>query len=323
MRIPRMCLLLAVALVATLSNAQPTPFPSKPIRLIVDFPAGGTSDILARTIGQKLQESWGVAVVPENRVGANGIIANEQLAKAAPDGYTIGIISASLAVNLNLYPSLPFNTQKDFAPVTLIASTPNVLVVNPAAGIKSVNDLVARARQKPGQLNYASGGVGGSAHLAAEMLKKAAGIDMVHVPYNGMNPALNDMIGGRVDLMFAVLPVALPHIKSGKLEILAVADRHRSPVLPDVPTLAEAGVPGFVSLAWYGVAAPAGTPPEILDRYSAEIGRILKLPDVRERIATLGAEARPMTPAETSAFINDEIERYAQVIKYSGAKIDK
>jgi len=323
MRIVRTLLLSSLALLACAVSAQPAPFPSKPIRLIVDFPAGGTSDILARTIGQKLQEAWGVPVVPENRVGANGIIANEQLAKSAPDGYTIGIISASLAVNLNLYPSLPFNTQKDFAPITLIATTPNVLVVNPGAGMKSVNDLVTRAKQKPGQLNYASGGVGGSAHLAAEMLKKTAGIDMVHVPYNGMNPALNDMIGGRVDLMFAVLPVALPHIKSGKLEILGVADRHRSAVLPDVPTIAEAGVPGFVSLAWYGVAAPAGTPPEILNRYSTEIARILKLPDVSERIAGLGAEARPMSPAETTAFINDEIERYAQVIKYSGAKIDK
>jgi len=317
---------MAIALTAWTAAAfgqSPAAFPSKPIRLIVDFPAGGTSDILARTIGQKLQEAWGQPVVAENRVGANGIIANEALAKAAPDGYTIGIISSSLAINLNLYPSLPFNTLTDIVPITLIASTPNVLVVNATSGFKSVNDLVAAAKAKPGALNYASGGVGGSAHLAAEMFKRSAGIDLVHVPYNGMNPALADLMGGRIDLMFAVLPVALGHIKSGKMTMLAVADRNRSPMFPQVPTMSEAGVPNFVSTAWYAVAAPAGVPRELLDRYSVEIARILKLPDVRERIASLGAEPRPMAPAETSAFVKDEIARYVQVIRDSGAKLDR
>jgi tripartite-type tricarboxylate transporter receptor subunit TctC len=235
----------------------------------------------------------------------------------------MGIISSSFAVNLNLYPTLPVNTLSDIAPITLIASTPNVLVVNSNAGIKSVQDLVAAASAKPGALNFVSGGVGGSAHLAAEMFKRSAGVDLVHVPYNGMNPALTDLMGGRIDAMFAVLPVALAHVRSGKMTMLAVADRARSPMFPDVPTMAEAGVPNFVSTAWYGVAAPAGVPRELLERYSGEIARIVKLPDVRERIASLGAEPRPTTPAETSAFIKDEIARYVQVIKDSDAKLDR
>ena len=313
---------IAFGVASACAQAQPS-FPTKPIRFIVDFPAGGTSDLLARTIGQKLQESWGQPVVIENRVGANGTIANDILAKAIPDGYTIGVISASLAANLNLYPSLPFNTLTDIVPITLIASTPNVLVVSANSGIKSVKDLVTAAKQRPGKLNYASGGIGGSAHLAAEMFKRAADVDIIHVPYNGMNPALGDLLGGRIDLMFAVLPVALPHIRSGKLTILAVADRARSPVVPEVPTMIESGVPGFVSLAWYGIAVPAGVPRDVMDRYSKEIGRILQLPDVRERIASLGAEPRPLSPAETSAFIQDEITRYARVIKESGARLDK
>ncbi len=303
----------------TLAQSPPT-FPSKPIHWIVDYPAGGLSDILARTVGQKLSEAWSTPVVVDNRPGANGMIAYEQVAKSVPDGYTLGLVSTPFALNLSLYASVAYNTQKDFAPVSLIAATPNVLVCSPRLPVKNVKDLIALAKAKPGTLNYASVGIGSSPHLSAELFKRMAAIEMVHVPYNGSGPALTDLIGGRTDLMFVNLPAALPHIRTGKLTLLAVAGAIRSAVVPEAPTMIESGLPGFVSIGWYGAVLPAGVPSELVARYAAEIARIVRLPEVRERILALGAEARAMTPAEYTAYINEEISRWGKIVRESGAR---
>jgi tripartite-type tricarboxylate transporter receptor subunit TctC len=248
------------------------------------------------------------------------MIAYEQVAKSAPDGYTLGLISTPFALNLSLNPALPYNTQRDFAPISLIASTPNVLVCNPRLPVKSVKDLVALARAKPGTLNYASVGIGSSPHLSAELFKRMAAVDMVHVPYNGSGPALTDLVGGRIDLMFVNLPAALPHVRAGKLTLLAVAGEKRSALVPEAPTMMEAGLAGFVSIGWYGAVTQAGVAPQVVSRYAAEIARIVNLPDVRERVLALGAEARAMTPAEFTAYINEEIGRWGKIVKESGAR---
>jgi tripartite-type tricarboxylate transporter receptor subunit TctC len=303
-------------LAAVLSfGAQAQAFPSKPIRFIVDYPAGGISDILARQVGQKLSESWGVPVVVENRPGANGIIAYTAMAKALPDGYTIGFASTPLALNPSLHKDLTFDTRKDIAPLALVAQTPNVLIANPNLGVKSVKDLSAAANSRPKGLDYASVGIGSSPHLSAEMLKKAIGLKATHVPYNGSGPALVDLLSGRIDFMFVNLPSALPHIRSGKVVALGVADDRRSTLLPDTPTMIEAGVPDFISIGWYGVVAPGGMPQELVRRYSTEINRILKLPDVRAKIESLGAEPGALDAPQFADFIDKDTQRWAKAVK--------
>ena len=312
----------ALALAAAGTSAQP--YPSKPIRVVVPNPAGGYYDVIARAVGQKVGESIGQPMVVENRVGAGGSLGTEFTAKSPPDGYTImvgGIGPHGIAPSL--YANLPYDPVKDFAPIILVATTPNILVVHPSSPIKSVQELVAAARQKPGGLSYASNGNGTSQHLSAEMLATTMGLKLNHVPFKGSAPAVTAMLGGQVDFAFVVAPDALAHVKAGKLRAIGVTGAKRAAPLPDVPTLAEAGVPGYEATAWFGYLAPAGTPREIIDRLNAEIGKALESPDVRERLAPGGLSELPGgTPERFGDFIKTEIAKWSKVVKESGAKID-
>jgi tripartite-type tricarboxylate transporter receptor subunit TctC len=314
------CAALILLASAVSVHAQPA-FPPRPIRWVVDFPAGGASDTMARIVGQKLGEAWNTQVTVENLPGANGIIAAEQLARARPDGYTIGLISTSFALNPSLYKNLSYNTRRDFTPIALMAMAPNVLVVNPDLPVKSVQDLVDLAKQKPNTLNYASVGNGSSPHLSAEMLKRASGITAIHIPYLASGPALEDLIAGRADFMFVNLSAALPSLRAGKINVLAVGGDRRSTLLAGTPTMVEAGLPDFISVRWYGVAGPAGLPPELARRYNAAINLILAQPDVRERIELLGADTRTMSPAQFVDFINKDAQRWSRAVKNSGTRM--
>jgi len=313
---------LALALAAAGASAQP--YPSKPIRVVVPNPAGGYYDVIARAVGQKVGESIGQPMVVENRVGAGGSLGTEFTAKSPPDGYTImvgGIGPHGIAPSL--YANLPYDPVKDFAPIILVAMTPNILVVHPSSPIRSVQDLVAAAREKPGGLSYASNGNGTSQHLSAEMLATTMGLKLNHVPFKGSAPAVTAMLGGQVDFAFAVAPDALAHIKAGKLRAIGVTGAKRAAPLPEVPTLAEAGVPGYEATAWFGYLAPAGTPREIIDRLNAEIAKALESPEVRERLAPGGLSELPGgTPERFGELIRSEIAKWSTVVKASGAKID-
>ena len=317
-----LAMVITVLLAAGAQGAGAQAYPSKPVRWIIDFPAGGLSDLLARSVGQKLTESWGQSIVYDARPGANGIIAYELAAKAAPDGYTLAFLSTPFSLNVNIYPKLPYDTRRGFAPITLIAVYPNLLVTHARAPMKTVQEFIALAKSKPGGLTYASVGVGSSPHLAAELLKKALGVQAVHVPYTGSGPALTDLIGGRVDFMFVNPLAAMPHVRAGRLTVLGVAGAQRSPVLPEVPTLIEAGLAGFVSVGYAGAAAPARTPAAVIAKVNAEMVRALGMADVRERIQNLGGEPRHSTPEEFGRFLQQEIERWAPVIRESGARAD-
>jgi len=306
--------LLFGATAGTQSMAQS--YPSKPIRLIIPFTPGGSTDILGRVVGQSLTEAWGQQVLIENKPGAGGAIGAEAAARAAPDGYTLfmGHVG-TLAVNPALYPKLPYDPVKDFVPITLIAMVPNVLVVNPAVPAKTVQELIGLAKAKPAQLNYGSGGQGSAAHLAVEYFKLMTKTDIVHVPYKGTVPAVTDLMAGRITLTMTGLPPLLPQIRAGKLRALGVATGKRLPQLPEVPTIAEAGVPGFEATQWYGLLAPAGTPKAIIDRVHVEIARALVKPGVRTRLETAGADPVSMTPAEFAGFISSETTRWGRVIR--------
>ena len=310
-----------LALLAT--GAWGQAHPAKPIRLVVPFPAGGTTDILARAVGQKLTEAWGQPVVVDNRPGAGGNIGAELVAKAAPDGYTLlmGTVGTH-AINASLYAKMPYDHIKDFAPVILVAGVPNVLVVNPAVPVNSVQELIAYAKANPGRLNFASSGSGTSIHLSGELFKVMAGVQMTHIPYKGSAPALQDLIGGQVQLMFDNLPSALPQIKGGKLRALAVTSAARAAALPDVPTVAEAGLPGFEASSWFGVLAPAGTPVAIIARLNAEIAKWLASPEAREKLASQGANAAGGSPEDFAKHIAAETAKWQKVVKESGAKVD-
>ena len=298
-------------------------WPSKPVTYVVPFPPGGTTDVLARIIAQKLGAALGTTIVVENKPGAGGNVGSEFVARTAPDGYTIlgGTIS-SHAINVSLYPKLPYDPVRSFEPITLIGTNPNILVVNAASPYKSVQDITAALKAKPGSLSYASAGNGTSQHLSAELYKYMAGVDMVHIPYKGSGPAIQDVIGGQVPMMFDTSVVAGPHIESGRLRALAVTSSKRAAVFPNVPTMAESGVPGYDVVSWQAVFAPAGTPKPIVDRLYAEIARILKEPDVQERLAKLGLDPSGMPPAELAAFQKAEIEKWAKVIKAANIRID-
>ena len=297
-------------------------YPSKPIRIIVPYPPGGFNDTLARTLGQKLNEKWGQAVIVDNRPGGGTTIGTGLAAKSPPDGYTLLIVSFAFAINPALYATLPYDTEKDFAPVVLAASTPNLLVVNSELPVKSVKELIALAKSKPGQLNYASAGNGSSNHLSMELFKSLTGIDAVHIPYKGSAPAVTDLIGGQVDLMFDNVPNVLPQVKAGKLRALAVSSRERSPFVKDLPTVAETGVPGFEVSVWFGVVAPAGTPQPVIAKLNAEINAILKLPEIRQSFNNQGVETAGGTEAEFAAFIAAQTTKWAKVVKDSGAKAE-
>jgi tripartite-type tricarboxylate transporter receptor subunit TctC len=321
----RAALSLAAAL-ATLTpqaGAAADAYPAKPIRFVVAFPPGGGTDIIARSIAQKLSDRLAQQVVVDNRPGAGGNIGTDIVAKAAPDGYTMLMGSAGpLAINASLFASMPFDPVRDLAPVTLAASTPNVLVVHPSLEAATVKELIALARAHPGGINFASSGHGTPAHLAGELFNSMAGVKLVHVPYKGAAPALADLLGGQVQLMFSTMPPALPHVKDGKLRALAVTSAKRSPAVPDLPTVDEIALPGFEANTWHGVVVPARTPAAIVARLNREIVAILHLPDVVERFSSQGAEALGSTPEEFAAYIRSETLKWAKVVRDSGAKAE-
>jgi len=315
--------LLAMVLAAVAGFADAQAWPSRPIKWIVPFAPGGTTDILARTVGDKLALALGVPVVVENKPGAGGSVGAEFTAKAAPDGYTImgGTISTH-AINASLYKDLPYDPVKDFVAITLIARVPNMLVVNPAIPAKDVKELIALLKANPTKYTFASSGNGTSQHLSGELFKSMAGVEMQHIPYKGSPPALQDVVGGQVTMTFDNITTALPLAKAGKLRALAVTTAKRSAVAPEVPTLAESGLPGFEVGSWQGVFAPAATPPAIVKRLNAEIVKILAMPEVREKLGALGAEIVADSPDEFAAIVKAEVVKWSDVVKKSGAKVD-
>jgi tripartite-type tricarboxylate transporter receptor subunit TctC len=314
----------AVALAGITGSAYAqAAYPNKPLHMIVPFSAGGPSDVLARAIGQKLGESLGQPVIIENRPGAGGNIASDYVAKSPPDGYTLMIATVGThAINASLYSKLPFDTVRDFAPIALVASATIIMVAHQSVPAKSVKELVALAKSKTLPLSFASPGSGTPQHLAGELFNTLTGIEMVHVPYKGAAPALNDLLGGQVSLGFVSLPAALPHVKAGKLRALGVTALKRSDVAPDVPTIAEAGVPGYEVENWYGVLAPAGTPKEIVDKLNTEILKLLKTKEAKELLNNQGFEILQSSPEQFAAFDKTELVKWAKLVKLSGAKAD-
>jgi tripartite-type tricarboxylate transporter receptor subunit TctC len=313
-------LLLAVAALACAPSLAQE-FPGKPLRLIVPFPPGGSADILARAIGQKLSEGLGQPVVVDNRPGAGTAIGAEALAKAPADGYTlmIGTVS-SHAINPALNTKLPFHPVRDFTPVSLVASIPFAMVVHPSLPVKNVREFIAYAQSRPGKIDYSSAGVGTSNHLAGELFEAMTGTHLVHIPYRGSAPALQDLIAGRVMLMFDLVLTAAPHIKSGAVRGLAVTGATRSAVLPDLPTVAESGVPGYEVSAWFGIFAPAGVPKPVVDRLNAEVVKAIASPDLRQRLVSQGADPVTSSPAEFAAYLQSEIAKWAKVVKAAGVQ---
>jgi len=320
MRFVRILAVLALGLLPA-STAYAQGYPNKPVRIVVPFTAGSATDILARTIGQKLSELWGQPVVIDNRPGAGGTIGAAIVAKSPGDGYTLLVHSAAHAYNPAIYSNLTYDTVKDFVDVAPLAGQPNVLVVAPSTGMKTVADLINAAKQKPGALNFGSAGNGSGTHINGEKFKLAAGIDVVHIPYKGTPEALTDTMAGRVTYFFAPISAALPQVREGKLVALGVSTAKRSSVLPNVPTIAESGLPGFDYNLWVGMFAPAGTPADLVEKINRDVLRVLATPEAKERLAALGADAMPMTPAEFKKFVQDEIAESGKVIKAAGIVI--
>jgi tripartite-type tricarboxylate transporter receptor subunit TctC len=299
-------------------------YPAKPIRFVVPFPPGGPLDIMARVIGAKLQEAWGQPVIVENKPGAGGGIGADLVAKSPGDGYTLlmGAVSTH-AINPTLYAKIPYDPVKDFIPVTLVAQVPNILVVNPSLPVQSVQELIAHAKAKPGALSFASGSTGSTGHLAGELFKTMAGVDMVHIPYKGAAPAMTDLLGGQTQLMFDNIANSLPQVKAGKLRALAVTTIKRADAVPELPTIDEAGLKGFDLTTWFGVFVPAKTPKELVDKLNAEIVKALAGKEGRDRLVTMGTEPPAITtPAEFAAFVQREEAKYAKVVKASGARVE-
>ena len=316
-----------VLLVLTLASptavlAQGT-YPNKPIRLIVPFPPGGTTDILARSVGNELTKSLGQPVVVENRSGAAGNIGADAVAKSAPDGYTLlmGTVGTH-GINSGLYAKMPYDAVKDFAPITIVAAVPNMLVLHPSVPAKTVKELIDLAKANPGKITFASSGAGTSIHLSGELFKTMAGVDILHVPYKGSSPALTDLVGGQVNIMFDNMPSALPLVKGGRLRAIAVTTSKRSATMPDLPTMAEAGLPGFDASSWFGVLAPAGTPKDIINKLNAAIVKALGTPEMKDKLSSQGAEPIGNTPEQFATHIQSELVKWAKVIKESGAKVD-
>lgn len=309
------------ALTAVPSLAAAQDYPTKPITIIVPFPAGGTLDNLTRSLAQKMSDDFKQPVIIDNKPGAGTVIGTEIVARAAPDGYTLGMVANSFAINPSLYDNLRYDTVKDFTPVSWVAYTPHLLVANPNVPVKSLMDVIATAKSKPGELSFASFGAGTSPHIAIERLKSEAKIDVLHIPYKGQAPALNDLLGGHVDMMFANTPDVLPHVKSGKLRAIALANDARLESIPDVPTFKEAGVDNMNSNSWYGVIVPSGTPAPIVEKLSAEFVRIVNLPEIRERLLAQGLEPAGTTSAEFAEYLKSEMEMAATVVKASGASV--
>lgn len=316
-------LLFSIAALTALAQTAPQQYPSKPIHIIVGFPPGGNSDFVARAVGRGLGESWGQQVIVDNRPGAGGNIAAEMVAKAPDDGHTLLLGVFAHAVNPSLYAGkLPFDTLKDFVPVILCVSSANILVVHPSLPVKSVRELIALAKAKPGAITYASAGNGTASHLAGELLKMLAGIDILHVPYRGTGLAHTDLMGGRVTMFFAAMAGTLSNVQAGRLRALGVTTLKRWPGAPNVPTMAEAGVPGFEVNSWSGLLAPAGTSKEIVVRLNTEVARILRSAETRERLYSFGAEPIDNTPEEFAAYINAEFVKWAKVVKTAALRAD-
>jgi len=297
-------------------------WPTKPVRLVIPFAPGGATDIIGRLVGQKLGDRLGQPVVVDNRPGAATTIGNAAVAKAAPDGYTLLFAPTPFVITQALYPNLPYDADKEFAPVSLLAVSPFILVVNAALPVKNVAELIALARAKPGALTFCSAGSGSVPHLAGELFKLNARIDIVHVPYKGGGPAITDLIGGQVNMMFATPIEVMAHVNSGKLRVLATTSSKRLPSLPDVPTMQESGVPQFDVYAFFGVLAPAGTPKPVIDRVAGDLAQVMKDPDVLQRFAEQSAEPRVLGPEQFTAFLKSERSKWADVVKRSGAKLD-
>jgi len=320
-RVCRFACALALALLSGACLAQA--YPSKPVRMIVGFPPGGGTDVVARVISQKLTEWWGQAVTVENRAGATGTIGADVVAKSAPDGYTLimGHVN-SHAIAPNLFAKLPYDALKDFAAVAYVGYVPNVLAVHPSVGVKSVKELVTLLKSKPGQLNYASSGNGSTQHLAGEMFKQLTGTSIVHVPYKGSGDAIKDLLAGVVAMNFDTMPPVLPHVQAGKLRGLAISTPKRLPQLPDVPTFLEEGITGFDVANWYGVMAPAGTPRETVQKLNAAINKAMQVPEVRQRLESVGTQLREQSAAEFEGYMKAEIAKYAKLIRDTGVKVE-
>ena len=322
-RVPAGIAMLAAALCVSPAQAQGVQnYPNRPIRFLVGFAPGGFTDVMARAIAAKLSESWSQQVVVDNRPGASTTIAADLAAKAAPDGYTLLMMTDNHVTNPGLFSKLPYDSEKDFAPITLAALAPFLLVVHPSVPAQSVKELIALAKSRPGQLSYGSGGIGAPGHLSGELFSTLAGVKMVHVPYKGAAPALIDVQSGQIQVYFGNLPVTLPHAKAGKLRALGVTSAKRAAVAPDVPTVAEAGLPGFELTPWYGVMTRAGTPEAILGKLNHEIVRILRTPEMRERVTNLGAEPSGLSAEEFSRFLKSEAIKWGKLVKASGAKAE-
>ena len=323
MKLIRLLAAAALVALAPLAGIGAEPFPGKQVRFVVPYPPGGPLDTVARLLGQKVSASIKHPVVIDNVPGAGGNIGAGVVARAAPDGYTIlmGAV-ATHAINPTLYSTIPYNAEKDFLAVTQVASTPNVLVVNNAIEANSVAEFIKLAKSKPGKLNFGSGSTGSAGHLAGELFKTMAGVDMAHIPYKGAAAAMQDLIGGRVDLMFDNLASSLSQVKGGRVRALAVTTSKRTKLAPELPTIAESGLPGFDISTWFGIFVPAGTPRPVVDRLHAEFTRALAAPDVRERMLALGAEPVGSTPEQFTAYVKAEAAKYAKLVRTSGARVD-
>jgi tripartite-type tricarboxylate transporter receptor subunit TctC len=315
-------LLLGFLVLGPLEATAQQPYPTKPVRLIVAFPPGGTNDIVARSVAQRLSERLGQQMVVENRPGANGALGAEAAAKSPADGHTLFIAAVNHVVLPSLYPKLAYDIERDFAPVVLLATVPIVVTVHPSVPAKSIAELIALARSKPGALNYASSGNGAGTHLAGELFKMQAGVSLTHVPYKGSGPAMTDLIGGQVQVMFADLPSANAQIKGGKLRALAVGSPRASQLVPDLPTVSASGLPGYEAYTWVGIMAPTGTPKDVIARLNAEAVAALARQDLKEALAAQGAEAAPGTPEQFGTHVRNELAKWAQVVKTAGIKAD-
>ena len=314
---------IAAGALAFIGAVHAQSYPSKSIRYVVPYAPGGSTDIVARVLALKLSEAMGQQVVVDNRPGAGGAIGADIVAKSPPDGYTmVTAVTSIMAINQFLYRKLPYDPEKDFAPVTQVGSLPRILVIHPSLPAKNVREFIAIAKAKPGQLNYGSSGVGTATHMTTELFKAMAGVDLVHIPYKGSGQVMGDVIGGQLALIFDQIVSSLPHVQGGKLRMLAITSAKRFPSLPDLPTIAESGVPGYESISWAGVAVPAGTPKEIVARLHAEIVKVLAMPDIRERFLRDGIETIGSTPEQFSEHIRRERIKWAKVVKDSGAKAD-
>jgi len=318
MRIPAV-FFLALLFAAT---AAAQGYPTRPVRIVIPLSPGGTTDVPGRIIAQRLSEALGQQFYVENRAGAGGTIGADYVAKSKPDGYTLLLTATPHVITGNLYKNLPYNTLADFAPVIRVASGPYVLTVHPSLGVNSVKELIALAKANPGKIDYASSGNGSAQHLVGALFAHMAGIELTHVPYKGSGPAQQDLIAGMVKVGFPGTPIVIPHVKAGRLKALAVTTVQRSPQMPDVPTIAEAGVPGYEAIVWVGLLAPAGTPPDIIAKLNGEIGKLLRSPDVQQLLASSGVDATPTTPEEFGAYLKSEFEKWGKVVRDSGATVN-